>query len=156
VRRARAVGLLAVTVFALSAGSAAAQLREQRPELILGEAAGRGLVLSASYERFVTTSFAVGGGIGVFPGPWGVVLTVPLYGSLVLGETHALYLGVGATLTPGGGGDDDRIDSGAMGTFAVGYQFQSSGGFVVRPTLTLLANNGYVGIWPGIAVGRAF
>jgi hypothetical protein len=155
-RHPRAVVLSIASAMTLSSVPAGAQVREQKPDLVVAEVGGRGLILSAAYERFMVDELGIGGGIGVVPGTWGWLVVLPVYGALVLGESHALYLGAGATLTPGGGHGDDRVDSQAVGTFSVGYQYQSSGGFVVRPLLTLLVNDGYVGLWPGVAVGTAF
>ena len=149
--------LLALVLTAGAAGVAAAQVREQRPNLVGGELLGRGIALTLNYERFLTNEFGVGAGIMAFGTNDDFVGIIPVYASAALGDVHALYLSLGTTVFVGTGSvDDDFDDSEAVGSFAIGYQFQSEGGFFVRPLFTTLFDSGTYFVWPGITIGGSF
>jgi hypothetical protein len=67
---------------------------------------------------------------------------------------------VGATLIAGGG-DIEDWESTWLLTLSAGYQYQSSGGFFVRPFFTYLrptdpgSGDSYI-VWPGLTIGGSF
>jgi hypothetical protein len=83
-----------------------------------------------------------------------------LYASFAPGNTHSPYLSVGATLLAGGG-DFQDWESTWLVTASAGYQYQSRGGFFVRPFFALLSpiseqgGDAYL-IWPGLTIGGSF
>ncbi len=129
--------------------STAAGIREARRNFIGSELVGRNII-SLNYERMITNQFGLGGGIGI--GGY-------MYVSSLSGDTHSLYLSAGVAAIP----DLFALSPGpALHWFlqgSVGYQFQSSGGFFMRPLLSLNlrlgTNPGFVAL-PGLTVGGAF
>jgi hypothetical protein len=156
VRHKTTSALLLVGAMMLGASAASAQVREQRPNLVGGELMGRGIVLTANYERFFTNQFGIGAGFMGIGASDGFVGIIPLYGSLLLGDSHALYLGGGASILFGEGSIDDDFRSEALATLSFGYQFQSYGGFFVRPVFTFFFNDDDFLFWPGITIGGSF
>ena len=138
---------------------AAAGVREDHPNLIGGELLGRGFALTLNYERFLTNHFGLGGGIMAIGTEEGTIGIVPLYASLATGDTHSLYLSAGGAFLGGGGSVHDYESTWVM-QGSVGYQFQSPGGFFVRPLFTLnqatAGSGGGFLVWPGITIGGSF
>jgi hypothetical protein len=152
---------LILTVLILCGGTAVARagVRDQHPNLIGGELGGRGLVLTLNYERFVNNSFGLGGGIMAVGASGSVAVVMPLYLSIVPGDVHSPYFSVGATMLGEGGRLHDYEDL-WLGQASLGYQFQSRGGFFVRPLFTYLSplsseDRGFL-IWPGLTIGGSF
>lgn len=149
-----------VTVLLLASLTAHAEgVREQRPSLVFGEIGGKAVIFSAGYERYFNNSFGLGVGGVAWGGSGGGVGLFPIYAALhPVGDTHSLYLSGGLTIIAGAAnwGDDGDEWSTWVGTFAAGYQYQSEGGFFVRPTFNMLyREDGFVVI-PGIAIGGSF
>jgi hypothetical protein len=150
-RHARTIALLlAFTVFAPRTVSADG-VRDGHPNLIAGELGGRGLLVTANYERFLTNHLALGGGVTLWP-------LLSLYAAYLPEDTSSLYLAVGGTFV-GGGVILDSQPISLLLQGSVGYQFQSANGFFVRPLVTL--NVGTAGedifpVWPGVTIGRSF
>ena len=140
----------------LWAGPLAGQVREQKPNLIGGELLGRGIVLTANYERYFTNQLGIGGGLMAIGASGGFVGILPLYASVLVGDEHALYVGAGTSIVFGDGSIDDDFESEALGNVSVGYQFQSYGGFFVRPLFTVLFDSDHWIVWPGITIGGSF
>ena len=139
--------------------AAAAGVREDRPNLVGGELLGRGLVLTLNYERFLSNHFGLGGGIMAIGTSDGAIGIVPLYASFLTGDAHSLYLSAGGAFLGGGGSVHDYESTWIMQA-SVGYQFQSPGGFFVRPLFTFnQATSGSGGgslVWPGLTIGGSF
>lgn len=156
--RTAMVLLLASTLFA-PVSIATAGVRDDHPNLIGGELAGRGFLLTFNYERFLTNHFGLGGGIMAVGTGEGVVAILPLYASYVPGDVHSVYLAAGGALVGGGGSYHDYESTWVM-QGSIGYQFQSPGGFFVRPFFTLnQATSGSGGghlVWPGLTIGGSF
>jgi len=148
--------LLLAGAMMLVVTSASAQVRVERPNLVGGELLGRGIVLTANYERFFTNQFGIGAGFMGIGASDGFVGIVPLYASLALGDIHAFYVGAGTSILFGDGSIDDDFTSEALATVSFGYQYQSYGGFFVRPLFTFLFNEGDFLLWPGITIGGSF
>jgi len=148
--------LLLAGVMMLGGTAVSAQVREERPNLIGGELLGRGILLTANYERFFTNQLGIGAGFMGIGASDGFVGIVPLYGSLTLGDIHAFYLSAGTSILFGDGSIDDDFTSEALATVSFGYQYQSYGGFFVRPLFTFLFNEGDFLLWPGITIGGSF
>jgi hypothetical protein len=151
------LALLLTLIGPLSA--AAAGVREDHPNLIGGELMGRGFVLTMNYERFLTNHFGLGGGLMAIGTGQGMAGIMPLYASVLTGDRHSLYLSVGGAMLGGGGAIHDYESTWIM-QGAVGYHFQSPGGFFVRPIFTLNkatagSGGGFV-LWPGLTMGGSF
>lgn len=138
---------------------AAAGVREDHPNLIGGELLGRGFVLTLNYERFLNNHFGLGGGVMAIATSDGTVGIVPLCASFLTGDAHSLYLSAGGAFLGGGGAVHDYESTWIM-QGSVGYQFQSPGGFFVRPLFTLnkatSGSGGGVLVWPGMTIGGSF
>jgi hypothetical protein len=124
--------------------------------MAVGELLGRGILLTANYERFFTNQLGIGAGLMGIGASDGFVGVVPLYASLALGDIHAFYLSAGTSIFFGDGSIDDDFTSEALATLSFGYQYQSYGGFFVRPLFTFLFNEGDFLLWPGITIGGSF
>ena len=141
---------MVLTVFAPQT-VAADGVRDGHPNLLGGELGGRGLVVTANYERFLTNHFAVGGGVTLWP-------LLSLYAAFLPGDTRSFYFAVGGTFV-GGGVLLDSKDISLLLQGSVGYQFQSANGFFVRPLVTLnvgTAGEDIIPVWPGVTIGRSF
>ena len=159
-RATRAASLLALACILLAPlPAAAAGLREDHPNLVGGELAGRGFVLTFNYERFLTNHFGLGGGIMGFGTSSGTVGIMPLYASFLTGDEHSLYLAVGGAMLGGGGTVHDYESTWIM-QGSLGYHFQSRAGFFVRPLITInkatAGSGGGMLVWPGMTIGGSF
>lgn len=160
-RRATRAALFLALAWALFAPlpAAAAGVREDHPNLVGGELLGRGFVLTFNYERFLNNHFGLGGGIMGFGTSSGTVGIMPLYASFLTGDEHSLYLSVGGAMLGGGGSVQDYESTWIM-QGSVGYQFQSRGGFFVRPVVTInratAGSGGGTVVWPGMTIGGSF
>ena len=160
VRPAWIHGVLAALALAMSmAWPAAAGVRDEKPNLVGGELGGRGIALTLNYERFFSNPFGVGFGVMAIGTSEGLTTIAPLYLSFVPGDTHSLYLGAGIAFI-GDGGSVEDYQSETLFQVAVGYQYQSYGGFFVRPLFTYMVptsdSEGEFLIWPGITIGGSF
>jgi hypothetical protein len=145
-----------VSAALLAVSTAAAQVREQNPNLVGGELMGRGLIVTLNYERFVTNNLGFGGGFMMIGTSDDLAGVLPLYLSVLTGDVHSLYLSGGVTILFGSDDGVGELESETAGTVAVGYQFHSYGGFFVRPLFTTLFANDEFLIWPGITIGGSF
>lgn len=160
--KARRLVLFATILSYLALPSMAmAKVRDERPNLIGGELGGRGVLFTLNYERFFSNDFGLGAGLMAIKTSGGGATIVPLYASLVPGNTHSPYLSAGATLISGGG-DVNDWESTWLFTVSAGYQYQSPGGFFVRPFFTYLrpienspGSDQYI-VWPGLTIGGSF
>lgn len=153
--RSAALFCLALIVALAPLGAGAAGIRETRPNLVYGELGGRAVLLSAGYERYLTDRVGIGVGAFGFGNSEGGVALVPVYLSFApVGDIHSLYLSAGATYL--GGGSWDENWGTWFGTFSAGYQYQSEGGFFVRPLMTVIyRSDGFLAL-PGITIGGSF
>jgi hypothetical protein len=156
----RAAGLLVVALSLLGPLTAhAAGVREDHPNLVGGELMGRGFVLTLNYERYLNNHVGLGGGVMAIGTDAGMVGIMPLYVSILTGNVHSLYLSAGGALL-GGGGDIHDYESTWIMQASLGYQYQSPGGFFVRPLFTFnQATQGSGGgflVWPGLTIGGSF
>ncbi len=159
IRRYASPLLFTLGICMLLPGSVHAEgVRESRPNLVGGEILGRGFALTVNYERFLTNHFGLGAGVMAIGSSSGVVGIAPMYVSFLPGDTHSLYLAAGAALVTGSG-DLHNYSSAWVLQGSVGYQFQSSSGFFVRPLFTINGSangdNGFV-VWPGMTIGGSF
>ena len=134
-------------------------VRVDHPNLVGGELMGRGFALTLNYERFLNNQFGIGGGLMAIGTSEGQIMIMPLYVSFTPGDVHSLYLAAGGAFLGGGGSIQDYESTWIM-QGSLGYQFQSRGGFFVRPLFTFnQATQGSGGgflIWPGITIGGSF
>ena len=133
---------IAVALLALVPWTAAAGVRDERPNLVGGELMGRGIVLTLNYERFLTNTFGLGGGFMAIGTSDGSAYIVPLYASIVPGDTHSLYLSGGLAFV-GGSDDIGDYENEVLLQAAIGYQHQSNGGFFVRPFFDQCGHGGF-------------
>ena len=161
--RAIAIGfsclLVLASILLAPFSTAAAGVRDDHPNLVGGELLGRGFALTLNYERFLNNHFGLGAGVMAIGTSDGTIAVVPLYASLLTGDTHSLYLSAGGAFI-GGGGSVQDYESTWVIQGSLGYHFQSPGGFFVRPLFTFnQATQGSGGsflIWPGITIGGSF
>lgn len=157
-RRANGNAFLLAVALALVAplAASAAGVREDRPNFVGGELLGRGVFVTANYERFLTNHFGVGAGVTAAP-------MMTLYGAYLPGDERSLYLSAGALVLLGGdlfGLSPTRTRLIAILQASVGYQYQFPSGFFVRPLITY--NQSTVGeghrflFWPGVTIGGSF
>jgi hypothetical protein len=131
-------------------------IRDKRPSFVFGEIGGKAILFSAGYEHYLTNNFGLGIGAVGWGGSGGGVGLFPVYVSFIpIGDVHSLYLSAGVTYIAGvSNWDADWVEW--VGTFSIGYQFQSEGGFFVRPTTNTLFRDGEFVVIPGIAIGGSF
>ena len=155
----RTAFLLLLASILLAPVTVAAGVRDDHPNLVGGELLGRGFALTLNYERFLNNHFGLGAGVMAIGTPEGTVGIMPLYASVLTGDTHSLYLSAGGAFL-GGGGEVHDYESTWIMQGTIGYHFQSPGGFFVRPLFTFnQATSGSGGgflVWPGITIGGSF
>jgi hypothetical protein len=151
--------VLLCLVLILVFGSLAARadgIREKRPNLVFGEIGGKAFFFNAGYERYLTNHLGLGVGAVGWGGSGGGIGLFPLYATFVpFGETHSLYMAWGITLVAGSNNWDEGWSE-SIGMTAVGYTFQSEGGFFVRPTVSALYGGDDFLMIPGVALGGCF
>jgi hypothetical protein len=153
--RAATVAVLLVLPSVVIAG-----VRDDHPNLVGGELAGRGVAFTLNYERYFSNNFGLGAGLMAIKVSGAGVTVLPLYASYLPGNVHSPYLSVGATLLAGGGDLKDWESTWVVSASA-GYQYNSPGGFFVRPFFTYLrptehaSGDDYL-IWPGLTIGGSF
>ncbi len=131
-------------------------VRETHPNLIGGELGGKGIIYSIGYERYLRNRVGLGAGMMGFGTSDGGLGLFPLYLSVIpVGDVHSMYLSAGATLASGFD-NWNELHSLWLGTVTAGYQYQSVGGFFVRPTLNLIFTGDGFLILPGFASGGSF
>ena len=136
-------------------GAHAAGIRETRPNLVYGELGGRAVLFSAGYERYLNSRVGIGAGGFGFGNNEGGVGLFPVYLSFIpVGDIHSLYLSAGATYLTGGSWDESWGTW--FGTFSAGYQYQSEGGFFVRPIMTMVYKSEGFLVLPGVTIGGSF
>lgn len=149
------VSLMAVILLA-ALGAHGEGIREQRPNFIGAELGGKGIIYSVDYERYFSGIVGIGVGFMAAGSSEGGAGLFPLYLSVIpVGDMHSLYLSGGVTFAVGTA-DWGDFESEALGTFSIGYQYQSEGGLFVRPTMSALFQGDDFLIWPGIAIGGSF
>ena len=156
-RLASVAALTALLGMVVVGGTARAEeVRVAKPNLIGGELGGRGVFCTVNYERYLNSH--VGAGVGIEPGSpvWWTV-----YVSYLPGNVHSLYLSAGVTVvTLKVFGEE----VGAPKPFhvAAGYQFQTPGGFVIRPFGMLwfihvdFIDETHALPWAGLTIARSF
>lgn len=154
-------GILALALTLCLANTALAGVRDERRTLIGSELLGRGGVITFNLEYFLNNNFGLGGGILAAGNGDGGFLILPVYLSVVPGDVHSVYLGVGLTLFAGT--DFGDTDSFSLFTASLGYQYHSYGGLFVRPAFTLLVateqttgDSAEAILWPGVTIGGSF
>ena len=156
-RRAFAFCFL-VVILAAASGVNGEGIREQRPTLVYGELGGKAVIFSMGIERYFTNVVGVGAGMMGFGSDEGFVGLFPVYLSLnPVGDIHSLYLSAGTTIAAASNWDE--TESNALFTGSIGYQYQSEGGFFVRPTLNIITDfdsDGAFFVLPGVAIGGSF
>ncbi len=146
---------LAIVVALAPLGASAAGIRETRPNFVYGELGGRAVLFSGGYERYLTNRVGIGIGAFGFGNSEGGVALIPVYLSFIpVGDIHSLYLSGGATYLGGGSWDEDWGTW--FGTLSAGYQFQSEGGFFIRPLMTTIYKSDGFFVFPGITMGGSF
>lgn len=147
--------LLAIVVLASFAANGEG-IRERRPNFVSGEIGGRAIIYSVNFERFLTNRVGIGAGLMGFGTSGGAVGLVPFYVSFIpVGEIHSMYCSAGATAAAGSA-NWETLDAAWLGTFSLGYQYQSETGFFARPTMNMIYNGDGWLILPGVAVGGSF
>ena len=134
-------------------------IREQRPNIVGGELVGRAPLLTINYERYFNNVFGIGVGVLGAANDNGFFGFLPLYVSInPVGDTKSLYLSAGVNLI-GGGENLEDTESTSLIIFGVGFQYQSTGGFMVRPALYGLvpsAESDDFLVLPGVSLGGSF
>ena len=156
-RLASVAALTALLGMVVVGGTARAEeVRVAKPNLIGGELGGRGVFCTVNYERYLNSH--VGAGVGIEPGSpvWWTV-----YVSYLPGNVHSLYLSAGVTVvTLNVFGED--VGGPTPFHLAAGYQFQTPGGFVIRPFGMLwfihvdFINETHALPWAGLTIARSF
>jgi hypothetical protein len=131
--------------------TAAVGAREGQPNILGGELGGRGFLVTANYERFVTNRLALGGGVTLWP-------LLSLYAAYLPKDASSLYFSVGGTFV-GGAVILDSVPISLILQGSVGYQFQYTNGYFVRPLVNFnvpTAGEDIYPVWPGVMIGRIF
>ena len=111
-----------------------------KPNHLNLELGGNGLIYSLNYERLLSESFTLRGGIGVTPGlilVEGTFFHIPVTVSyLAGGERSKFEIGLGATYFGGTDAEIFGLEAGDVSlvfvTGIIGYRYTSSTGFVFR------------------------
>jgi hypothetical protein len=125
-----------------------------KPNMAGVELLGRGLILTANYERDLTNRVGAGAGLMYWSINDTQITIVPLYLSATpIGQTHRLYLAAGITTGFGGWGFDQTARAGVA---TAGYEYRARSGLVLRPAINWMFSDGMRLTWPGFMIGHRF
>lgn len=137
--------------------------RNEAPNEVDLELAGKCLLYSFSYQRMVAEPFGLELGVSMIGGSSSGSSTSIVFftvgGKVYFIQKNASpYIGAGfvalsATTSSGPFGDSG---SGNYGYVTPGFEFRSEGGFLVRGGVYMLFTSGGSFVWPGLTVGVAF
>ena len=149
------VSLVLLVVLIILPVTAFGGIRDEKPNLFGGELGGRAILYSLNYERYFLNWVGIGVGAMGFANDKGGIGLFPLYVSFIpVGDKHGLYLSAGADYASASNWDE--VSGTWLGTYAIGYQYQSYSGFFVRPTINMIyKGDGYI-VLPGVAIGGSF
>ena len=154
----RAVLMCLLVVFLAASAANGEGIREEKPTLVYGELGGKAFLYSMGVERYFTNVVGVGAGMMGFGSDEGFVGLFPIYLSLnPAGDIHSPYFSTGITIVSASSWDETEAN--VLFTGSVGYQYQSEGGFFVRPTMNILFDtdsDGFFVVLPGVAIGGSF
>jgi len=129
------------------------------PNAVFVELLGQGVLLTANYERMLSTTtphnvaLRVGFGYWTWWGDSGVI--VPVDASYLLGINHKLELGIGYAIITGQA-SGNNLSNGAFAGL-IGYRYQPiDGGFIFRIGFTPLFGAKKMESWGGLSLGYAF
>jgi hypothetical protein len=149
-------------ILLLSAGALSAQVRTNKPNDFTIGLGGQCLIYNLAYQRVLTPNFALEAAVSYIGGGSSddAVSAFFLSGGArlyMLTKDATPYIAGGvvwATADTDAGPFDGQ--GGFYGYVSPGFEYRSSGGFVLRGGVYfILANGGFV-VWPGISLGVAF
>lgn len=127
--------------------------------LVYVEALGKGGLYGVGYERTMTSRLALGvaGSFAVIRDQHLTTVSPYVHGTLIRGTRHALFTELGATFVhsrlPSPVDDwDGMSDSGAGGFASLGWE-RTGRHIVVRTSASVVAGEGGVAPWLGVAIG---
>jgi len=153
------VSILFAMLLAVVTTAEAQPLSGDKPNVVSVELLGRAGVYSVNFERYLHPKIGVGAGVAYWGIGDGTLVVVPLYvAANPIGKTHSPYLAAGWTLGVFSDlfGTSRDLSSTGVGTLTAGYQFRSSSGFILRPTVNLFYRVGTSLVWPGVMIGHSF
>lgn len=133
-----------------------AQTRETLRNDIGIELLGKGALYSFSYQRMITPSLGLQGGLAALGATGSTVVLVPLGAKLYFLPKNGSPYVTGGIVILTGTIDSGPIESATYGFAGLGFEFRSKGGFLLRGTAYGLFYEGEYVIWPGLHVGYAF
>jgi hypothetical protein len=154
----RAVAIIALGLMLAPAWSGLAGSKDELPNDVTIELLGRCLIYSFSYQRTITPHFGVEGGMSILGGSESSILFFS--GGVRLYATNrdaspCLTGGFVAVTASTHSGPFSADGSGAYFYIGPGFEYRSSGGFLIRGTLYFLIRDGFF-VWPGAQIGVAF
>jgi len=128
------------------------------------ELLGKSALYTFAYQRMITPAFGLEVGVSALGGSTSsggnsTVVFVPLGAKMyVIPKDGSLFLTGGINIVTATFSDGPFSDtgSGTFGYAGLGFEFRSSGGFMIRGTAYGLFASGDYFIWPGLTVGYAF
>jgi hypothetical protein len=156
-------GVICLAVCLLLPDSLLAGSRNNLPNDVSLELAGKCLLYSFSYQRMIAEPFALEAGLSLLGGGGsGESSTIFFYtvGAKVyfLQKDASPYIGAGYVGLSASTTNGPFSDSGSSGYAYVGpgFEYRGEGGFVIRGGVNGLIAGGSFFVWPAVAIGVAF
>jgi hypothetical protein len=137
--------------------------RNEAPNEVELELAGKCLLYSFSYQRMLAEPFGLELGVSMLGGGSSGSSTSIVFftvgGKIYFIQKNASpYIGAGfVSLTAStSSGPFSDSGSGSYGYVTPGFEYRSEGGFLVRGSVYVLFTGGGSFVWPGLTVGVAF
>ena len=158
-----AVAVLLCATPTQSQAQAARNSRATLPNDVSIELLGKALIYSFTYQRMVTPALGLEAGVGALGGGSSTENTTffffPVSAKFYpIPKDGSIFLTGGAVLLTAAAdtGPFDETAADFYGQAGLGFEFRSTGGFLIRGTAYGLFGGGGYFIWPGLSVGYAF
>jgi hypothetical protein len=153
------VGALPLTAQAVPKPSTRATMRND----VSLELGGKAAIYSFAYQRMVSPSLGLEVGLAALGGGSSGDNTTLVFFPVgakfyLIPKDGSIFLTAGGVFVTGhfDSGPFDETESSALGYGGLGFEFRSSGGFMIRGTAYGLFGEGGYLIWPGLTIGYAF
>jgi hypothetical protein len=149
--------LVVAALVLMGTGSLRSQVRSELPSDFTLELLGRSLLYSFSYQYTIAERLGIEGGLSVIGGSGGSLTFLSGGAKFYLLRGNATpFIGGGIVATTASTGSGLVSGSGSYAYVSPGFEYRSSGGFLLRGTAYFLVSDGRFIVWPGLQVGIAF
>ena len=152
-------GVVLLIVVLFPAASLLAQSRAEKPNDFTLELGGRCIIYALSYQRIMSEQIGLEIGASMIGGTGGSVIFLSGGARFYLMKKNATPCLAGGivfiTAATSAGPFSDDSESGVYFYASPGFEYRTSGGFLLRASVNFLIEEGFF-VWPGLTLGIAF